>query len=94
MGFDGWSSHLITLALAEPLTTTETGLLRGVYKCVVRLSFRKDDRMLTAIGFGVEEAKQRGQVIEFAKKKAVTEAYKNAFASMALVILRNGKVAV
>ena len=50
--------------------------------------------MLTAIGFGVEEAKQRGQVIEFAKKKAVTEAYKNAFASMALVILRNGKVAV
>lgn len=95
MGFDGWSSHLITLTPAEPITTNPaTGLLRGVHKCVVRLSFKKDERVLTAIGFGVEEARQRGQVIEFSKKKAVTEAYKNAFASLALIHLRSGKVAM
>ncbi len=35
-----------------------------------------------------------GTVIEFAKKKAVTEAYKNAFSSMAIILLRSGKVAI
>jgi len=35
-----------------------------------------------------------GEVIEYAKKKAVTEAYKNAFQSMAIILLRSGKVAL
>jgi len=35
-----------------------------------------------------------GETIEYAKKKAVTEAYKNAFQSMAIILLRTGKVAL
>jgi hypothetical protein len=95
LGFDGWSSSIVALAESEALTLDRsTGLYKCAYKCIVRFTFKRDTRTLDAIGFGTHEGDKRGTVIEFAKKKAVTEAYKNAFASLALILLKNGKVAI
>lgn len=95
IGFDGWSSSIVTLAPAEELSfDAPTKMYKCVFKCVVRYSFKSYDRVLEAIGFGMHEGLQRGETIEYAKKKAVTEAYKNAFQSMAIILLRTGKVAL
>jgi len=95
IGFNGWSSSLVTLAPAEELVFDgTTKMFKCVFKCVVRYCFKSYDRVLEAIGFGTHEGLKRGEVIEYAKKKAVTEAYKNAFQSMAIILLRSGKVAL
>ena len=54
----------------------------------------KDGRQLEVAGKATGGARDKATVIEFAKKNAVTDARKNLFQKLAIVILDNEKVAV
>ena len=95
VGFDGWISGVQILAPIEEIQKVPgTTHYKGTYKCIVRFSFKKDEISLDAIGYGTQEGNDMNMVIEYGKKKAVTDAYKTAFSQMALVVLRSNKVAI
>jgi recombination DNA repair RAD52 pathway protein len=82
------SFHQETLELDE-----STSLYKCIYLCKVRITL-KDGRMLEVTGKATGGSRDRGTVIEFAKKNAVTDARKSAFQRMAIIVLGDEKVAV
>lgn len=58
---------------------------RCTYSCRIRFDF-EDGRSLEANGKATGGAKEKSTVIEFAKKNAVTDAHKNAFKRLAIIV--------
>ncbi len=86
IGFNKWSTSIVSL-VAENLEYDEaTNHFRCTYTCRIRFDF-EDGRSIEASGKATGGAKEKSTVIEFAKKNAVTDAHKNSFKRLAMIVL-------
>eukprot|EP01102_Stenamoeba_stenopodia_P004615 TRINITY_DN14922_c0_g1_i1.p1 TRINITY_DN14922_c0_g1~~TRINITY_DN14922_c0_g1_i1.p1 ORF type:complete len:249 (-),score=43.08 TRINITY_DN14922_c0_g1_i1:97-843(-) len=90
IGFDQYSTTILSLTQLSFEQTPE-GLYRCEYRAVVRLTFKKDGRKVDGIGSAQKDGWNKGEVLDFCKKIAVTEARKSAFSLLAIVRLPDGK---
>eukprot|EP01127_Copromyxa_protea_P001242 TRINITY_DN11283_c0_g1_i1.p1 TRINITY_DN11283_c0_g1~~TRINITY_DN11283_c0_g1_i1.p1 ORF type:complete len:302 (+),score=58.87 TRINITY_DN11283_c0_g1_i1:11-916(+) len=92
IGYNKWCSKIENIQSTE-LEETDNGF-RCVFQCTIRHILKEDGRYCE--GFGVGESVQdlRYEAINYARKKAVTEARKNAFSRMAIILLENNKAMV
>eukprot|EP01114_Cavostelium_apophysatum_P022447 TRINITY_DN8126_c0_g1_i2.p1 TRINITY_DN8126_c0_g1~~TRINITY_DN8126_c0_g1_i2.p1 ORF type:complete len:140 (+),score=7.15 TRINITY_DN8126_c0_g1_i2:291-710(+) len=92
IGFDRWSSSIQRLD-KEELTVDQNGHHTCTYVCDFQFMLT-DGRSFVGTGRATGGGKDKANVIEFAKKNAVTDARKKTFQQIALIILEDGKVAV
>jgi len=93
LGFNGWSSHIIAWEKLEEPSINQEGQFHCVFRCVVRHTLT-DGRFVEAVGEGKTLGPDRGSAINNSKKIALSQARKNAFKRMVLILLGSGKVAV
>jgi len=105
LGFEQWSSQVINLTQSKFALATEEQLKeqkvssRGahfscMYHAVVRITL-KDGRFVEGVGTAEAISPNKGDALHYAKKKAVSNATKQAFALMAIVVLEpSRKVAI
>jgi recombination DNA repair RAD52 pathway protein len=93
IGFNQWSSSIVSLVQESFEFLEESQQFRCSYCCTVRLELR-DGRNTESKGRATTAGKDKSVIIEFAKKKAVTEAKRNVFQTIFIVLLKSGKVAV
>jgi len=93
IGFNSWSTCIASLAQDSLEINEESGNHKCTYHCTIQLSL-KDGRSIECAGKATSNQKDKSVAIEFAKKNAITDARKNAFGMVALIVLDSGKVAV
>jgi len=86
IGFENYSTSLIALQQVV-LERIPSGLYKAEYRAVVRLTFKLDGKFVDGVGSSTHEAADRGEVIWYCKKNAVTDARKAAFSLLAIVLL-------
>jgi RNA recognition motif-containing protein len=94
LGFHTWSSSIVSMEKIQYEQRKEDRLFSCTYRCTVRLTLREDNRSVEGIGEGTAIDSDKGEVVDKAKKTALTNARRNAFARTVLIVLDNGKVAV
>ncbi|XP_061080903.1 RAD52 motif-containing protein 1 isoform X2 [Conger conger] len=104
LGFNGWSSRIITLQDLsggdDGCSDTETQALALKFGCIVELAFPPHRSTCRGVGVAgesfqnlpdhLEVCLKRGKLKKWAKDKAMVDAFRNVL----LVLLSNGKVAV
>jgi len=93
IGYNKWCSSIKGIERKE-LIKRENGQFFARFTCTVRNELREDGRCFEGTGEGDHEAESQGETLDFAKKKAVTDARKQAFKKMAIILLPSGKTVV
>ncbi|XP_007905545.1 RAD52 motif-containing protein 1 isoform X1 [Callorhinchus milii] len=108
LGFNGWSSHIITLQNisdmedfdddAQQMTTAQTKCIK--YLCVMEIQFTKHMMCCRGVGLSEELVQDGTDPLNYvlkvgrAQKSATQKAMSDAFQKILLVVLGNGKVFV
>jgi len=94
-GFNKWSSRIISMTKIEPEKEEELGegQIRCYFECEVQISL-KGGQTANGLGHGRFTGKNAPKVYEVARKTALTDARKKAFAKIAIMVLTTGKVDV
>jgi len=83
---------LVSLERVE--LTSDNGQHRAHFKCIIRHILREKGDYVDGEGEGSELSNEMGVALDYAKKKAVTDARKTAFGKMVIILLSNSKVAI
>jgi len=92
-GFDQWSTRVAVIKQVHLQKETEGDLTSCEYQCEVLLTL-KDGRKVRGVGAGKYAGKEISMILENTQKFAVTNARKNAFQKLVIVVLGSGKAAV
>jgi RNA recognition motif-containing protein len=94
IGFNKWTSSIISMERLEFGKREDYLLFFCSYKCIVKFTLREDGRFVYGVGEGSAESADRGDVVDIAKKSALTKARKDAFSKTLIIVLASGKVIV
>ncbi|XP_019627112.1 PREDICTED: RAD52 motif-containing protein 1-like [Branchiostoma belcheri] len=97
LGFDGWSSHVVSFGQDPESPQHDPNSLR--YICVMKIEIRGWDLSCGGVGLGEKtidptRPEERVSLIGAAMKTAVNRALQNAFQKVILIVMDNKKVAV
>lgn len=94
IGYKNWSSSIVNIKLndknQDQINSDEKNIV-SIYECEVKLIFN-DNKTVMGKGIGIYESPTKTESIENAKKIAVTNARKDAFQKIGIVLLESGKV--
>jgi RNA recognition motif-containing protein len=90
LGYNCWSSKIVELEGVE-FSQLEDGFYSSRFRTTVRLTFKGDERCVEAEGEGEALEDDRCTAVDNSRKRAVTEARKNAFKKLSIILLDNDK---
>jgi len=88
-GYNSWSSQIVEMEGIE-YAQTDDGVF-SKFKCTVKFTFKNDDRSVEAEGIGDALEEERCDAVDHSRKRAVTEARKNVFKKLAVILLDDNR---
>jgi RNA recognition motif-containing protein len=90
LGYNCWSSKIVEIEGVE-FSQLEDGFYSSRFRTTIRLTFKGDERCVEAEGEGEALEDDRCTAVDNSRKRAVTEARKNAFKKLSIILLENDK---
>jgi hypothetical protein len=90
LGYNCWSSKIVEIEGVE-FNQLEDGFYSSRFRTTIRLTFKGDERCVEAEGEGEALEDDRCTAVDNSRKRAVTEARKNAFKKLSIILLENDK---
>jgi RNA recognition motif-containing protein len=88
IGFNQWSTSILSLTQEEMSFDEATQLFHVRYSCKVKLVLR-DGRSTEGVGAATGGSRNKDVAMEFAKKNALTDARKKVFQNLVIVKMKN-----